>query len=646
MTWRLLAGTLFAGLVAFFVWLATDPQPASGQVQMLRQAFVQGSTALGSPPAAEPAWEDTTLPSNRRPDSGDVPRAAWYRMQFDLVQQPSEFWAVWLPYLYGGGQVWLNGRMVGDVPVATARLHVRWERPHLLSLPPGLLRAGSNDLRIHAFPVVSETSLNFPAPRIGPLSELRPLHDRRLFWVRTVPELTIGGCLVVSVLVLLIWWRLPDEVLYGWFGMATLMWGIRTLTFVMESVPVDRWQWWRLVYLASTGGFIVVLALFASRLAGVRSRWAEPWLLTYWAVGPLWLLLGGFDGDALVNRLWTAGLIPIGIGSVAVSFVAVHRQRTLGSLVLPSALAVATLCGVHDYLVVWLPQALVPLAPGWAGERYFLLHHGANGLLVAMGTLLSARFVRSVRAVRELNETLELRIADREKVLADNFARLAELERQNAASNERKLIMREIHDGLGSKLFTSLSRVERGAMDAPQMAASLRGCISDMRLALDALAPDDHDLLIAFGDFMFRWQAELKTMGVLCDWTMDVARDEMPLTPHATLQVLRVAQEALTNVARHSRATWVQLVLTEHEGWLTLRVSDDGVGLRGQPASGGRGLSNMRSRAEQLGATLAVTSAEGGGTVVELAIALHAVLAARRPVGEAPAPVAEGPTPA
>jgi signal transduction histidine kinase len=627
-TWRLLAGALFAGLLAFFVWLAYDPQPASGQVQVVRQAVVQESPAVKPPPAPDPAWQPTALPSNRRAANGETPHAAWYRMRFNLVQPPSEFWALLLPYFSGGGQVWLNGHIVGDIPVSTPSMHVRWQRPQLLLLPPGLLRAGGNDFCVRAMPVEGETGLNFPAPRVGPLSELSPLHDRRLFWVHTMPELTIGGCLVVSVLVLLIWWRLPEEVLYGWFGVATLMWAIRTLTFVIEVVPPERWQWWRLVYLASTGGFIVVMALFACRLAGLRSRRVEPCLLAYWAVGPAWFLLSGLGSDAQVNRLWTAGLIPIAIGAVVVSFLAVWRQRTLGSMVLPLALAVATLCGVHDYLVVWQPQALMPIAPGWVGERYFLLHHGANVLLVAMGALLAARFVRSVRSVRELNETLESRIADREKSLADNYARLAELERQNAASQERKLIMREIHDGLGSKLFTSLSRVERGAMDAPQMAASLRACISDMRLALDALAPDDHDLLIAFGDFMFRWQAELQALGMRCEWEVDVTGEALPLAPHATLKVLRIAQEALTNVAKHSRAERVVLSLRQADQWLLLSIHDDGAGLAAPIlhiapiASAGRGIRNMRARAEQLGGTLNIEQVEGKGTRVVLALPL------------------------
>ena len=633
MTWRVLAGLLFAGVAAFLLWLTVDPATSSHGVRRITQALLFESIDA-VPPEAGSGGVPTALPFSRQVPEGRGPQAIWVDMQIELPDAPQGFQAVLLPYLYGGGHVWLNGALLGEIPVTTDHAIVRWERPHLLAVAPGRLHAGLNALQVNAGPVDGRTVLYFPAVELGPIAVMQARHDKRFFWVHTMPELTVVGCLIAAALVLMIWWRLPEEVLYGWFGVATLLWGLRTLTFVMESVPPERWSWWRLVYLASTGGFIVMMALFAARLAGLRNRWAERGLLVYWLIGPVWFLLAGLGSDAQINRMWTAGLIPIGIGTVVVSFVAVWRQRTPASLLLPLALAVATMSGMHDYIMVWKPELLARIAPDWADQRLFLLHHGANNLLVTMGVLLSTRFVRSVRQLRELNETLETRIADRERSLAENFDRVSELELRNAAAEERRLIMREIHDGLGSKLFTSLSRVERGAMDKPEMATALRACISEMRLALDALAPDDHDLLTAFGDFMFRWQAELQAAGMHCDWTMDVDADDLPLPPHATLQVLRVAQEALTNVAKHSRAGRVQLSLSEREGQLALRIRDDGVGVSPGTGSSGRGLGNMRVRAEQLGGTLAVSADPIAGTVVTLTVPIVAMVSApKRPAG-------------
>jgi signal transduction histidine kinase len=604
------------------LWLIFE-RPPDDAVKEIRHTLLLESAATVPPPATA-AWQPATLPLSRGAEAGQPPQVAWLHMTFDVARQPEEFWGVMLLYMYGGGQVWLDGQLVGELPVANPAMHVRWERPFMVVLPRAYLGAGRHELAIRASPVDGEAVLNLPPPRVGPVAQLRVQFDRRYFWMHTMPELTVGGCLVVAMLMLLIWWRLPEEVLYGWFGIAALMWGIRTLTFVIEVVPPERWPWWRLLYLASTGGFIVVLALFAGRLGGMHNRWSERALLAYWAIGPAWRLIIGMDSDEPVNRWWTAGLIPIAIAIVALSVVGARRNRTTVSFALPAALTVATLTGIHDYLLVWQPEVLARLMPRWVGERYFLLHYGADLVLVAMGVLLCARFVLSIQALRELNETLESRIADRERALTANFDRMAELERQNAAAMERKLIMREIHDGLGSKLFTSLSRVERGAMDATEMASSLRACIADMRLALEALAPDDHDLRVAFGDFMFRWGAELQAISVQCAWNVELPDDAVQLGPHATLQVLRTAQEALTNVAKHASAHLVQLSLVVRAGRLVLRIADDGVGFPPNPEAGGRGLRNMAARAQQLGGAVSIEPGRERGTVVTLSLELAA----------------------
>jgi signal transduction histidine kinase len=616
---RVLGGMLCLCAAAGLAWLVALLPHDPGAVQRIGGAGYLVSTA-GTPPPDSARWRATQLPVLQTPDTQTVPRPAWFRMTFALAAKPEALWGILLPYLYGGGQVWFEGELVADIPSTTARAHVRWERPHLVPVPRHLLRAGVNELWVHAVPVDGESTLVFPAPLAGPMAELLPAYDRRMFLVHTVPQLTVAACLAVSAFVLVIWWRVPGELLYGWFGLASFLWGIRTLTFVLESVPMDRWPLWRLVYLSATGGFIVVMVLFASCLAGLRSRWVERGLLAYWLTGPLWFAWHGISSDEPVNRLWTAGLIPIAISTVAIAFLNAWRLRTLGSLLLPSALAFATVCGIHDYLIVWKPEWLARALPDWTGQRYFLLHHGANILLLSMGGLLAARFIRTALSLRELNRTLESRIADRESALAANYQRLAYLERQNAAAEERKLIMREIHDGLGSQLFTSLSRVERGAMDSVQMAASLRACIADMRLALDALAPDVPDLSVTFGDFMFRWQGELEAAGIRCAWDIGIGHADMALPPHATLQILRVAQEALTNVVKHSGARHVDISLRYLDSTLTLAICDDGIGAGAARSPSGRGMRNMRARTAQLGGALAVGEGDGRGTRIVLTL--------------------------
>lgn len=590
------------GAVAASAFAAPAPEPTPAQPP---------------PPATSAGWQAVTLPSVHGGAGSTLFRSsAWVWIAFERPAASTAPWAVYLPYCYGGGEVWLNGRRIASIPMSSEALRVRWERPHLLTLPDSNLHDGRNDLMLRVVPAFGESELHLSRIVTGPVADLSDAFDRRFFWARTAPQITSAACLIVAAFVMFIWWRRPAERLYGLFGIATACWGVRSLTFVIELVPADRWALWRCVYLASTGGFVVAMAVFAARLAGLHRRRVAQALGAYWLAGPLWLLIRGARGEALVNRVWIGGLLPIGCGIVILSFWTVWRQRTWLSAVLPVALTLATLAGVHDYLIAWRPDLIDAVAPGWAGERLFLLHHGANLVLLAMGTLLALRFTQTLASLQQLNESLEGRIAEKERSLADNYVRLAALERQNAAAAERQLIMREIHDGLGSKLFTSLSRVERGAMDSVQMADSLRACIADMRLALDALAPEDHDLQTAFGDFMFRWHEEFSALGVRLAWTIELPAGAAAVPPQTTVQLLRIAQEALTNIAKHARAAAVHIVLRQSDAGLRLEVADDGVGMADAPSSAGRGIANMRTRAGQLGGTLELLRGAAGTRIV------------------------------
>jgi signal transduction histidine kinase len=379
------------------------------------------------------------------------------------------------------------------------------------------------------------------------------------------------------------------------------------------------------VYLGATGGFIVAMAVLALRYAGWHRPWLERALFAYWLLGPAWLLAQGAPAEALVNRYWVAGFLPVGIGILVMSVWTMLRERTLASAVLPAAMAIAVLAGLHDYAVNWNVEGTRRIFGAWADDRIFLLHHAANLILLAMGALLTARFIHALGGLEDLNRTLESRVAERERQLADNFASIAELQRTHAAAQERQLIMREIHDGLGSQLFVSLSRAERGDMQLGEMADILRGCIADMRIALDTLTPGEDDFRATFGNFLFRWQQQLAACGIRPSWTIDVPDRPLSLAPHAALSLLRIAQEALTNVVKHAGARAVHVRLRETDGVLALEIEDDGGG-PGPNGSPGRGIVNMRARAGQLGGTLDVRAGPGG-TCVALQLPVNTVRA-------------------
>ena len=582
--------------------------------------------AARTPPAAGAAWQQVALPDLwRKSRPAAAPAPAWYRVTFDRPAGAAQAWAVLFPYLYNGGEVWLNGALLQQVPENTPQLHVRWMRPHLVTLPPALLRAGSNELLVRVPEPVAGSATRFPRPVVGPVEEVEPLHDRRFFWTNVTPQITAAVCLLVSLAVLFIWWRRPGEVMYGIFGVAVALWGWRTLNFVVEAMPVETWFWWRVGFHAATGGFIVAMTALAWRLAGIRKPWFERALFAYWLVGPLWLRAQGPAAEPLVNRWWVGGFLPIGATIVGVSVWFLVRRRTLEAAALPVTMAIAALAGMHDYAINWDLVPGIPWLAAWTAQRVQLLHLCANLVLLSMGGLLTARFIRALRSLEDLNQTLEQRVAQREKELAANYLRVFALSRENAAAQERQRIMRDLHDGLGSRLFVLLSRVERADLEGGEMADALRGCIAEMRLALDTLAPQEQDFRSTLGNFLFRWRNQLVACGIHPTWEIDVPDEALQLSPHAALQLLRVAQEALTNVVKHAGASEVDVQLRLVDGQLELEVRDNGIGAAGvSEDSSGRGLTNMRTRASQLGGRVDVHGGSGG-TRVTVQVPLAAV---------------------
>jgi len=269
-------------------------------------------------------------------------------------------------------------------------------------------------------------------------------------------------------------------------------------------------------------------------------------------------------------------------------------------------------------------------------QRIFLLSHAANLLLLVMVSILTLRFVQALDEAEALNLRLEERVGAREAELRARQAEVVRLEREQAGADERQRLMQDLHDGLGSQLFVTLSRVEQGRTTPQAVAQMLRDCIADMRLTFEVVTPEAPDLHSVLGNFRFRWETLLREAGLQTHWQLELPEDgAATLAPQPLMQALRVTQEALTNVLRHAGARRVDVRWRLDRTGLEVQVADDGRGFPSPPrvggdghgasdgatprdtpvAQGGRGVSGMRQRAERLGGRLEMVSGVGGTRV-------------------------------
>jgi signal transduction histidine kinase len=232
-------------------------------------------------------------------------------------------------------------------------------------------------------------------------------------------------------------------------------------------------------------------------------------------------------------------------------------------------------------------------------------------------------------------ETLE-RFAVQAAIAIDN----AHLHRQVAdlaVAQERLHIAHEMHDGIAQILgyvntkvqaateYIRRNKTEEGLEQLRQLAEAAREAYSDVRESIVDLrtlpgpARSFHDVLQEYID---RWQEQT---GISTQLIVD---PDVTLPPGNELQLVRIIQESLTNVRKHSRAKTASVDVRRRDGKLRLAVTDNGVGFSQGTQSRGVfprfGLSTMRERAESIGATFTIESTPGSGTTVTVDIPLSA----------------------
>jgi two-component system, NarL family, sensor histidine kinase UhpB len=193
-----------------------------------------------------------------------------------------------------------------------------------------------------------------------------------------------------------------------------------------------------------------------------------------------------------------------------------------------------------------------------------------------------------------------------------------------AQERERLRIGRALHDEAGQTLTAIALEVERAASDGPvaqreqmaSLAAQLHDCLDEIRRISRDLRPEALDDLGLVNALIALTSRVDRQSGVRVERQLSA---QLPtLSTELELVIYRVAQEALTNVLRHSKATRCVVVLESNDDEVELRVSDDGVGMPSRSSGETIGIEGMRERALLGGGTLSIESPPAQGTQVTL----------------------------
>lgn len=272
---------------------------------------------------------------------------------------------------------------------------------------------------------------------------------------------------------------------------------------------------------------------------------------------------------------------------------------------------------VYWFLLTWLTisipfAACVLLDPGDSTSRHQAFQ--------SLGITFAAALIGVRVQISDVMEVVQVRRALRDE------------SQRRVVADERSRIARDLHDHVGARLTGIALRAERDQRRLPKEAADtllwtravIRLCLEELRDSIWALNYEERDAGELLATLRRRVEDAAHEANIKLRWASNDDNWHGILPAPVALAVNSIVRESLTNIARHSHATEIAVLLHHGGDNLLLEISDNGAGMP-VAESLGRGLHNLRARAAELGGTTSITSRTPSGVSVRTWIPLTPV---------------------
>lgn len=628
-------GLFGAALLAVLLWVLVAPV-ADGvppfrfdEVDQCSEAPVSGAydraglaAMLQRPFEVAPAcWQAITLPT-RRPAAAttfstgtQLLTRTWFRLRYVVPENwmAGDALMVYVPRVMGTvWQVRVDGLIQAD---NLDDWRMTWNRPLEVRLEREHFRAGQTHEIVVGVVHIDEMGFAMSRIIVGPAGTVGRLLTWRQYLQITMPQAASAVTLLLGAFFLSFWLARRADRAYLLLAFTSVVWSVCNLQYVLprwDDPQLDAW-YVALVHQIPVPWMNWLIYLFAASFASRHLRWLE-WLLPLYVLGVSLMSLPLWWADRNIELLVVTAYTLFGIASIVVICWLAVVSRSVELRVIAVVLFLAAFAGANDLALS--AQFVDP-------ENLFLVPYCGILLFGSFLYAVQRRYVSAINGHEQLSVDLTHRLAEREEELTQKHLRLRELERAQTLATERQRLMRDMHDGLGSALTSSLAVVERGEVQPKALAGMLRECVDDMRAVIDSLEPMDHDIAALLAMLRFRLGQRLELAGIRLEWNMPDLPSLVWMGPTEALQVMRIAQESLANVIKHAKARCVQITASQLDDQVEVRISDDGIGFDTSVASLGRGLRILKQRSATLGGSLAIESKVGGGTTVRLRLDVH-----------------------
>jgi signal transduction histidine kinase len=556
-----------------------------------------------------PDWKRVRLPHNwyaEPPDASQV----WYRIRFALDYGPDEAHGLYLARLpLEDLTVYVNEQPVWRLSDQYARSAAL--TAVLVPIPLGLLRAGENTIHLqahgnprwyHGVPRVHFGETKTLAERAG----MRRMIQAEMIYIVAAAFGTVG------LLALWLWMRGGHDPVLFWYAMSGLsLFAVTALWYLTLWRDEATGARLALIFLRYNG-YLMPLLILHLRLAQRRHPWLEGVVWTALVAAVASISLTG-PWQWLAWSAWGIVFAALPAFFVVPLLRAAELRRQPAVVLLLLADVAAALMNLHDWA----------MRLGWVDfDRPYLVYFVPPFVMLAAAVPIMERLMAGVAATQRMNVELERRVAAKAREIEASHDALRQVQREKALAEERRRIMADMHDGLGSRLVSLLSVAQSGRARTEELSEGIAAALDELRLTIDSVQPVEGDVSVVLGNVRHRMRSVFERAGIRFLWNVSALPRMDDLTPERILAIQRIFLEVFSNALKHSGARSVAVSAARVPGAVQIVIADDGRGFDSAGVHAGNGLGNLRLRAKQAGGTLAIESAAGHGTRVSLSLPL------------------------
>lgn len=574
---------------------------------------------------------NTQLPYHWDRQHGAVDGTAHFLMEFS-VNDTDVAQAIYIPRIGNTFELILNGVVIGKMGSAGNKFEDFSKQPRYFSIPKGVLQNQNRlDIRIAA---QGRRAGGLSPIFLGNEDEIGDIYTSSYRWQVTGSLVIAVVSLVLGSLTLLIWLR-QRNLPYLFYAISEFLWALYMADTLIEHTPLP-WPFWGLVYYLAFGLSSILIFKFSLKIMGLHQgnlkRFTD-WNLL--ATVPL-TSIGVLGGVPWMGQIW---VVMTSLVLTYAGFALIYhglRSESLEKRVLALSILIIAIAEIRDLFVISL-RNLDNISPVMSNFGIIVwLRYAWPIFGISLAWIIAERMRASAQEIANTNQTLLQRLAQREAELNFVFVKQTNVERHQSMLEERQRITRDMHDGLGAQLLSTMHMAQDPAVSKEMLNMQLRDTLDHLKLTVDAMQDTEGDIGTLLGSIRYRLGPRLAAAGISLTWSVG----SLPAITRWSLQNSRDLQmilfEAFSNMIAHAAASNAQLRAEYDLNSDTIHIllQDDGCGFDTHRAafSKGNGLLNMRTRAASLSAEFAISSLApalstlepaSAGTRIELTIACN-----------------------